>query len=232
MAVAMAAQQRPATVNGRTVSQAELDAIIKLAPAEVRPVISKDPQELLRYYGVVDRLATMAEKDGLANESPLKEELALARMQLLATATSGRYFNEHPVSAADEQQYYAAHIDVFTSARVKGAKPPAGSSAASPGADFDALAAKYPNHDFADVIGKTDANVPEAIRTAIFELKPGGVTKPIALPGGVYLFRLEGVDVKPLDEVRGQISQRVGNERFLQWMADIRKSVTVEPAGR
>lgn len=164
-------------MNGKTVSQADLDAILKLAPAELRPAITKNPQELLRYYGFVQRLAEMAEKEGLANQSPLRERLA-------------------------------------------------------PDADFDALAAMYPVRDFANVIGKADPKISEAIRSAVFALRPGAVTKPIALANGVYLFLLEGIDVPPLESVRGQLSQHLANERFLQWMADIRKSVTVESSPR
>jgi parvulin-like peptidyl-prolyl isomerase len=236
-------QQRQAIVNGKPVTEAELTAVLKLAPAELSAVLSKKPDELLRYYGLVDRLAGLAEKANLAAESPFKEQLELARKQLLATAISDRYFTDHPVTPEEEQQFYSAHKDGYTSALVKGICVPIESAAKAAEAsakaeelakqigtpaDFDGMAAKYPIRDFSNTIGKADAKIPEAVRSAVFGLKPGSHTSPIVLPSGVYILRLESLTVKPLAEVRGDVVQQLSAERFFAWMAEVRKSVTVE----
>jgi PPIC-type PPIASE domain len=242
-----ASQERHPIVNGKPVSESELAAVLKLAPAELSSVLSKNPDELLRYYGLVDRLAGLAEKANLPSGSPLKEQIELARKQLLATAISDRYFSDHPVTPEDELQFYAAHKDEYTAALVKGLCVPVESSGKAAdarakaeslakqiqsGAEFDALAAEYPIRDFGNVISKTDKTVPEPIRSAVFALTPGRDTAPIPLAGGVFILRLQSVSVKPLNEVRGDVVQRVSNERFFNWMAEIRKAVTVEYSPR
>lgn len=227
-----------ATVNGKAVSQAELDAILKLAPAELQPVLTRDPAELLRYYGLVDRLAEIGEKAKLAEESPTKEQIALARKQILATAASDRYFIDHPLKPEDEQRFYDEHKDEYTSALVKAlCVPTANASAVSTvvkqlgmGADFDELAEKYPVAGFSNVIKKSDKEVPAEVRNAVFALKPGAVTAPITLPSGAYIIKLQTISVKPIGDVRGDIAQRLSTERFLAWLAEVRQTVTVEPA--
>jgi parvulin-like peptidyl-prolyl isomerase len=234
-----------ATVNGKPVSQGELDALLKFAPAELRSVLTKDPSELLRYYGLVDRMAEIAEKDNLPGESPLKEQLALARKQILTNAVYERFFTEHPSTPESEQKFYAAHIDDYTSALVKTAfvpiHAPEDESAArskaqslvkqlAMGAEFDELVEKYPADGFPAVFKKSDANVPQAIRTAVFALKKGETTTPIVLSIGVYLVRLQEISVKALDEVRGDVAQRLSTEGFFAWIEGIRKTVVIDTA--
>jgi peptidyl-prolyl cis-trans isomerase C len=230
-------------VNGKPVTKAELDAILKLAPTELQAALSKDPSALLEYYGMVDRVSEMAEKAGLSEQSPIKEQLVLARKQILTNAAYERYFRDHPTTPEDEAKFYAEHLDDYTSALVKVIYLPineTGKEAAAKakaealvkqlgmGADFDELAGKFPLAGFPNVIKKSDTSVPEAIRTAVFALKKGGVTSPIVLPNGIYLLFMQDLSVKPLNDVRGEVADRLSNERFRAWVAEIRKSVTVE----
>src|SRR4051794_31844588 len=91
LAMILSAEDAPtATVNGKPVTKAELDAILKLAPVELQAVLAKDPNALLQYYGLVDRVSEMAEKSKLAEQSPIKEQLLLARKQILTNASYER----------------------------------------------------------------------------------------------------------------------------------------------
>jgi hypothetical protein len=232
-------------VNGKPVTKAELDAILKLAPVELQAVLAKDPNALLQYYGLVDRVSEMAEKSKLAEQSPIKEQLLLARKQILTNASYERYFIDHPTTRENEEKFYAEHLDDYTSALVKVAYVPIrapGDEAAAKtkaeslvkqlgmGATFDEHAEKYPLAEFPNVIKKSDTQTPEPIRTAVFALKKGGTTSPIVLPNGVYLLRLQDLSVKALNDVRGEVADRLANDSFRAWIAEIRKSVTVETA--
>ena len=233
----------PAIVNGKPVTKAELDLLLKLAPAELQAMLSKNPGALLDYYGFVDRVAELAEKGNMAAESPVKERLSVARKQILADAANERFFNDHPSTREDEEKFYSEHLDDYTSALVKvvyvpirqaGDEPAAKAKAESlvkqlgMGAEFDELAEKYPLADFRNVIKKSDTGVSEPIRTAVFALKKGGTTGPIVLPNGVYLLRLQDLSVKALNDVRGDVADRLANDRFRAWIAEIRNSVTVQ----
>lgn len=95
-------------------------------------------------------------------------------------------------------------------------------------ADFDELAEKNPLTGFPNVIKKSDVTMPEPIRTAVFALKKGGTPAPITLPNGVYLIRLQDLSVQALNDARGDVVQRLDNDRFSAWMMEIDKSVIVE----
>ena len=49
--------------------------------------------------------------------------------------------------------------------------------------------------------------LPEEIKTAIFALKPGQVSKPVRQPNGFYIFRAEEIGTEPFDKVKAQITE-------------------------
>ncbi len=67
------------------------------------------------------------------------------------------------------------------------------------------------------IIRRTD-NLPEAIRTAIFNLKAGEVSGPVKQPNGFYLFRAEEIDTQPFAEVRDTIAGELKEARLKQYM--------------
>ena len=89
--------------------------------------------------------------------------------------------------------------------------------------------------DFGTPIRRSD-NVPEAIKQAIFALKPGEVSEPIQTAAGFHLLRAEediAAGHKSLDEVRDTIRDALYNEaleeRFQQWLSrDLRERHHVE----
>jgi peptidyl-prolyl cis-trans isomerase C len=239
------AQSEPkAKVNGKPITEAEIEVLTKLAPAEIQPLIAKDPQEILRWYGLMDRLAELAEKQKLTEDAAVRAQLDLARKQSLASALSDRVLAA-PVTPEEQEKFYNENkadytfalvkviaVPIATAAKSDAAKAQADALAAQlrAGANFDVLAEKYPvDSSFANVIGQSDTKVPELIRRAVFALKTGEVSGPVATPGAVFLFRLQAVDVKPLDESRGDIVHRVSSQRFYEWLAKVRESVVIEP---
>src|SRR5437879_2696756 len=106
------------TVDGKPVTQAQLEALMSQIPEQQKNMITANPEELLRYYGFVCRMAEIAEKAKLGEQSPYKEQLELHRKTVLATAAASEHGKELNVSTADVEKYYAEHKDAFTTANV------------------------------------------------------------------------------------------------------------------
>ena len=201
--------QTVAIVNGKAVDEAELQAFKATLPPQMAPVM-KSSDSLLRYYGFVSRMADLAEKAGLADKSPYKEQLALVRKQVLSQAMAVEYGRDIPITPADEQNFYDSHKDLFLLADVTAVRVP-----------------EKPATNLSQV-RRYDDSIPSAIRDAIFAAKPGETTRPISQPDGVYIFRVDRITPQPFSEVRGHVAKAVSDDRYQSWMAAVTQSVTVE----
>src|SRR5580692_10384289 len=74
-----------ADVNGKKYTAAELDKVISMLPAQYQQMAHMQPN-LLGQLFLMQRLAGDAEKAGLDQQEPLKDQLQMQRMQLLSTA--------------------------------------------------------------------------------------------------------------------------------------------------
>jgi hypothetical protein len=232
LAAASLQAQAIAIVNGKPVTQAELDTFKSTLPPQMT-AITGSTASLLRYYGFVNRMAELAEKAGLADKSPYKEQLALQHTLILSQAMGTEYGRDVPITAEDEQRFYDQHKEFFVIADVLALREPDKAKAADlvkqleSGADFAALAKQYPAANFTQV-RRYDDNISSAIRNAVFAAKPGETTTPIAQPDGVYIFRTVRVTPQPFSEVRGYTAKAVSDDRYQSWMASVTQSVTVK----
>ncbi len=96
---------------------------------------------------------------------------------------------------------------------------------AAGGANFAGLAAQYSRSASAERGGVLDpvpaTNLPPAFRTEVLLLRPGQVTRPLPISGGVAIIKLvsiKQVPPQPIDaddpEVRNQLRQRLFSERI------------------
>jgi peptidyl-prolyl cis-trans isomerase SurA len=96
---------------------------------------------------------------------------------------------------------------------------------AAGGANFAALAGQYSRSASAERGGVLDpvpaTNLPPAFRTEVLLLRPGQVTRPLPISGGVAIIKLvsiKQVPPQPIDaanpEVRDQLRQRLFSERI------------------
>jgi hypothetical protein len=229
------------TVDGKPVTQAQLETLLELVPAEQRGPLSADPEELLRFYGFVMRMSEIAEKDKLAQQSPWKEQLELGRRWVLTLAEMSEHGKGSMPSSAEVEKYYEAHKDAYTTIFVTVAEVPIKNASEvadalekandlskkiEGGSDFTAIAKQYPESPEFKSFKKSDKLPPE-IKDPVLQLKPGKVTKPILRPSGVFLIRLDKVEVTPLDNIRGDIVRDLQNDQYQTWMNGIRKSVVI-----
>lgn len=72
--------------------------------------------------------------------------------------------------------------------------------------------------------------IPEEIKTAVFQLKPGEISDPIKQPMGYYIVKMEERSTQPFEEVKQTVEAEIRKERFDQWMSDMQKKfeVTIE----
>lgn len=92
------------------------------------------------------------------------------------------------------------------------------------GGDFKKLARENSDDDqsrnkdgFFGNLKPTDP-MPDAIRAAVFSLKPGETTDVIAQPNGFYLFKAEDVSYKLFSEVKDQVDRAYKDDQFKRWM--------------
>jgi parvulin-like peptidyl-prolyl isomerase len=229
------------TVDGKPVTQALLEELTKLVPPEQRQAIAGNLEELMRYYGFVSRMTEQAEKEKLFEQSPYKERLELARKQILAEAMMTEKGKDLNVSTAEIAKYYEAHKDQFTTVNVTVVQVPVKTDSELPaaqakadslwkklqsGGDFNAMVKEYPvDGDFKSF--KKSDNMPAEIKDAVFQLKPGQVTKPLSRPNGVFMIRLDSIVEKSLQDARGDVVKVIQDDMFRQWMDGIRKSVVI-----
>ena len=67
------------------------------------------------------------------------------------------------------------------------------------------------------------------------KLKPGEISEPFATQSGLHIVKLEGRshgELQPFEQVKGDIAdllyKKKSEERFNQWLADLRKNAAVE----
>jgi len=248
-----------AVVRQRKVTAGELRTLLRGASPQIQENLRANPKQFLVELARMNALVEYAEREKLPEKSPYREQLDWVRSDLLSQAILNDFNLRNPATAEEERQYYETHRDDFIEARVKviylsfAADPKARSSDGRKyrreeealaeieslrkqileGADFVALARKH-SEDAASrakdgdlgVIRRKD-QVPDRIKEAIFSLKPGQVSEVVRQPNGFYLFRVEEIRTRTLDEVRDEVNREVQSAKFQNWFDGIRKSVAV-----
>ena len=108
-----------ATIDGQKILAGEMQVVLRaLAPAQQEANL-KNPRTFLEQFGLMHRLAAMAEKAGLDKSSPLKEQLAYNRMLTLAQAQLQANEAQLSISAEEVQKFYDGNKDLYASVRLK-----------------------------------------------------------------------------------------------------------------
>jgi parvulin-like peptidyl-prolyl isomerase len=124
-----------ATIDGEKVLASQLQVIVRsLAPAQAENAL-QNPRLMVEQFALMKRLTAMAEKAGLDQKSPLKEQLAYNRMMILAPAELQARENELQVTPEEVESFYQANKDRFTTAQIKVIYIPFSSNAGQKGAD-------------------------------------------------------------------------------------------------
>jgi peptidyl-prolyl cis-trans isomerase C len=107
-----------AEVNGKKYTAADLDKIIDTLPAQYQQAARARPQLLSQVF-LMQRLAEDAAKAGLDQKPPFKDQLEMARMQVLSTAELSDVNNTMQVTDEEQQKYYKDNADKFKEVKVR-----------------------------------------------------------------------------------------------------------------
>ena len=108
-----------ARINGQPVTAGQLRAITQIIPAEAQKSLLKDGKTLVDYVAFMQKLAGIAEKAHLDQQSPIKETLEAQRMLTMATAEFAAAQDAITVSGDDQKKFYQANKDRYTQAKIK-----------------------------------------------------------------------------------------------------------------
>jgi len=215
--------QNVATVNGKAIPAAQMDAALKQAAAQGQPD-SPQLREMIK-KSLIGRevLVQEAAKQGVAANKEVKDALEQARQDIIIRALLVDYVKKNPVSDAEikaaydqfkagkgEKEYHARHILVKTEkeatdiiAKLKG------------GAKFEELAKASQDPGSAANGGDLDwaapGNYVKPFADAMVALKDGQITdKPVQSQFGYHVIKLEGsraAKVPALEEIKSQIAE-------------------------
>lgn len=235
--------QNIAVVNGKAVPKARAEFLIKQVQAQAAAQNQQLPPDLdqrAKEKVVLDEIFVQeAEKRGVAASADFRQQMDLTRQGLLIQALFADYAKNNPVSDADiaaeynkfkaqssGTEYRARHIlvdkedeAVALIAQLKG------------GANFEELAKKNSKDtgsgekggdlDFAN----PSSYVPE-FSAALTKLKKGEMTEtPVKSQFGYHIIRLEDTreaQFPPLEEVKGQIQQRLAQQKQVAFRDELR----------
>ena len=212
-------------------------------PPPIQQNALRDRKAFMESWGFMRKLALMAEKEKLDQESPIKETIEYYRWTVLSQAKINAAVNAATVEPAEIIKYYDVNKEKYKQVRVKAlyvsfggtgknARTEAEAKAKAAkllagirgGADFvklvkensDDETSRAKDGDFATL--RPSDNIPDAIRAAVFALKQGAVSDPVGQPNGIYLLRAEEVTYRPLSQVRDEIFTDLKQEHFKQWL--------------
>jgi len=231
--------QNIAIVNGKAVPKARVDALLTQATRQGQQKTPELEQQVRDEVVLREMFMQEAEKRGLAGSAEYKQQMELARQSILIRELFTDYQKKNPVTDAEVQaeydkfksqsggmEYHARHILVEKEdeakaliAQIKG------------GAKFEDVAKKNSKDpgsgenggdlDFA----APSAYVPE-FSQAMIKLKKGEMTEePVKSQFGYHIIKLEDTreaKFPPLEEVKGQIQQRLGQQKMGQFRDEIR----------
>lgn len=236
-----------ATMNGEQLTAGQLKAIVEAMDPRIQETFKKNPRVFLAQLAKMDLLSKMAEKQQLDLRSPLKEQIRLLRMNVLAPAAADAYGATVQIPPLDVKKFYDANPDRYTHAHVRGiyipyktgteaealAEAQAAVKAARGGADFVKLVKQYSKDaelvakegDFGTV-RKSD-KMTEPVKQAIFGLRVGEVSDPVRQPNGFFVFRLEEAGIDAFDKVKDEIRAELVAKAIQQWVAGLDSELKV-----
>ncbi|HET8550168.1 MAG TPA: peptidylprolyl isomerase [Bryobacteraceae bacterium] len=115
-----------AVINAKPVTAAEVDAIVAAFPKAQQQIFQHEPKRFLQEYAQMQVILQAAEKQGLAKQTPYKEQLAdlerqyeQFRRQVLYSAALSEAANRVPVSNEEIAKRYQASQEKYREAKVK-----------------------------------------------------------------------------------------------------------------
>ncbi len=122
--------------DGYSMTMGEFKKIYSMLPPQAQQNAVKQPESFFKGWGVMRRLAHLAEQQKLDEQSPTRETLDYYRMNILSQAEMQDALGHITVPPADATRYYEAHQDKYKEVHLKAiqlafSEPSAASSSSS-----------------------------------------------------------------------------------------------------
>ncbi|HUB32586.1 MAG TPA: peptidylprolyl isomerase [Bryobacteraceae bacterium] len=235
--------------DGAKFTMGEFRNMLTVLPPEMQKRAVEDRPNFVKQWALMRKLAKLAETDKLEQQSPTKEMLEYNRTMVLMNAALTNALNHVNVESYEIVNYYNAHREEYRQihlraiyisfakklteeqAREKGEKLLAEIRG---GADFiklvkensDDETSRAKDGDFLTL--REGDNIPDAMRSAVYQLKQGEVSDLVRQPNGFYIFRADEVGVRPLSEVRDEIFTKIKEARYREWLDKTNHDATVD----
>lgn len=236
--------ERVATVNGKALPKSEFDLYVaNMSRQSGREVTEDQKGQLLDQYISMQLAADEAQKADIEKDPKVRDQLALARLQVLVDAGLQKYLEAHPVQeselrpeydtqvAALPREYHARHILVDDEAAAV-----AITKELKGGADFAKLAAKRSKDSSSKSGGDlgwfTLDTMVKPFADAVKVMQPGQLTEqPVQSQYGWHVIKLEetrATSAPPFDEVKDRVKMIVQRKKLQSHLEELRKTAKVE----
>ncbi len=239
--------ERVATVNGKALPKSEFELYVaNMSRQSGREVAEEQKGQLLDQYISMQLAAEEAEKAGVDKDAKVRDQLALARLQVLVDAGLQKYLEAHPVQEAElrpeydaqvaalPREYHARHILVDDQAVAE-----AITKELKGGADFAKLAAKRSKDSSSKSGGDlgwfTLDTMVKPFSDAVKTMQPGQLTEqPVQSQYGWHVIKLEesrATSAPPFDEVKDRVKMIVQRKKLQSHLEELRTAAKVEKTG-
>ena len=236
--------ERIATVNGKALPKSEFDLYVaNMSRQSGRDIPGDQKAQLLDQYVKMQLAAEEAAKTGIDKDQKVRDQLSLARVQVLADAGLQKYLEAHPVQeselrpeydaqvAALPREYHARHILVDDQAAAEAITKELNS-----GADFAKLAAKRSKDSSSKSGGDlgwfTLDTMVKPFADAVKTMQPGQLTEqPVQSQYGWHVIKLEesrATSAPPFDEVKDRVKMIVQRKKLQTHLDELLKAAKVE----
>jgi peptidyl-prolyl cis-trans isomerase C len=237
--------QNIATVNGKPVPKARVDALLKQATRGGQQITPELEQQAKDQVVLREIFTQEAERQGIQNTKEFQDQMALVRQSVLLQTLFQNYAAKVQVSDAEAkaeydkikaeqagQEYHARHILVDNEDEAK--KLIAQIKA---GAKFEDVAKKSSKdtgsaENGGDLDWAKPTNYVPEFASAMTKLKPGEMTDtPVKTQFGYHIIKLEDVraaQFPAFDDVKDKIKENMKGEKVRAYQDDLRKKAKTD----
>jgi peptidyl-prolyl cis-trans isomerase C len=233
-----------ATVNGTDIPKSQFDQqLADIARQSGREVSPEQRGQLLDQLIDMQLLAEAGEKAGIAKEQTVADQIAVARLKVIADASARKYIDDHPVTdaelrpeydaqvAAIPREYHARHILVEDKATAD-----AVIADLKGGADFAKLASEKSKDSSAKNGGDLGwfplDRMVKPFSDAVAALQPGQTTdQAVQSQFGWHVIKLEDSRTQPapaFEDVKDRVEAILRSKRLQTYLDELRKNAKIE----
>lgn len=236
-----------ARIDGTDWTADAVKAWVATLPVQVQNAYERNPADTMSRTLVLQHLAALGELHHLDQEPSVHQNLTWAREDFLSQAELNYVRDSYEPPAGETRRFYENHAQRWEQASVRAiyiSVAPGEERAQARiedlrkrlegGADFAQFAAENSDDKNSAERGgawsplSRSSAYPDAVKLAIFALRPGEVSKPVRQPNGFYLFKMESIEKQPFQEVEPRIVGELALSHFNQWLEGLKTRFAAE----